>query len=165
MPSKEKASPSAVVIKKYANRRLYNTQTSTYVTLEDLCHMVKGGADFVVYDAKTGEDITRLILTQIIFEQEAKGYNLLPIGFLKTLIRFHDAAMAEVMRRYLEASMESFLANQEKFGTYFKKAPAPGAASPFAGFEEAAKQNMQMFEQTMKMFNPFGTYFDNSKKK
>src|SRR5918997_7071527 len=106
----------ATVIKKYANRRLYNTGTSTYVTLEDLAVMVKKGEDFVVYDAKTGEDITRSVLAQIIFEQENKeGQNLLPINFLRQLIRFYGDSMQMLVPRYLEASIESLTREQEKF--------------------------------------------------
>ena len=105
-----------VTIKKYANRRLYNTGTSTYVTLEDLAAMVKSGEDFVVYDAKTGEDITRSVLTQIIFEQENKeGQNLLPIAFLRQLIRFYGDSMQMLVPRYLEVSIESLTREQEKF--------------------------------------------------
>src|SRR5579862_5344634 len=106
-----------VTIKKYANRRLYNTGTSTYVTLEDLAAMVKGGEDFVVYDAKTSEEITRSVLTQIIFEQENKegGQNLLPIAFLRQLIRFYGDSMQMLVPRYLEVAIDSFTKEQEKF--------------------------------------------------
>ena len=104
-----------VTIKKYANRRLYNTGTSTYVTLEDLAMMVKNGEDFVVYDAKTGEDITRSVLTQIIFEQESKGQNLLPINFLRQIIRFYGDSMQMLVPRYLDISIENFTREQEKF--------------------------------------------------
>ena len=116
--SEEKAAPqSAVVIKKYANRRLYNTSTSTYVTLDDLSVMVKGGTDFLVYDAKTGEDITRSVLTQIIFEEENKGTNLLPINFLRQLIRFYGDSMQAFVPGYLEFSLENLGKELEKFRT------------------------------------------------
>jgi polyhydroxyalkanoate synthesis repressor PhaR len=141
-----------VVIKKYANRRLYNTGTSTYVTLEDLATMVKDGEDFVVYDAKTGEDITRLVLGQIIFEQENKeGQNLLPIAFLRQLIRFYGDSMQMLVPRYLEMSLDSLTREQEKFRAQMTQA---FGATPFAPFEELARQNMKMFEQAFSMFKP-----------
>src|SRR5499426_3978992 len=114
--------PEPVIIKKYANRRLYNTGTSTYVTLEDLAVMVKEGEDFVVYDAKTGEEITRSVLTQIIFEQESKGQNLLPVQFLRRLIRFYGDQMQGFLPPYLEMSMESFSKSQEQFREQFSRA-------------------------------------------
>ncbi len=114
-----------VIIKKYANRRLYNTGTSTYVTLEDLASMVKIGEDFIVYDAKTGEDITRSVLTQIIFEQENKeGQNLLPIAFLRQLIRFYGDSMQMLVPRYLEVSIDSLTREQEKFRQQMAQAPS-----------------------------------------
>ena len=116
MPESMTKTAEPVTIKKYANRRLYNTGTSTYVTLEDLAAMVKKGEDFVVYDAKTGEEITRSVLTQIIFEQENKeGQNLLPIAFLRQLIRFYGDSMQMLVPRYLEVSIESLTREQEKF--------------------------------------------------
>jgi len=129
-----------VTIKKYANRRLYNTGTSTYVTLEDLAAMVKNGEDFVVYDAKTGEDITRSVLTQIIFEQENKeGQNLLPITFLRQLIRFYGDSMQMLVPRYLEVSIESLTREQEKFRQQMAQAFGVGA---FSSLEEQVRRNM-----------------------
>jgi polyhydroxyalkanoate synthesis repressor PhaR len=143
-----------IVIKKYANRRLYNTGTSTYVTLEDLAAMVKKGEDFVVYDAKTSEDITRSVLTQIIFEQENKaGQNLLPANFLRQLIRFYGDSMQMLVPRYLEASIESLTREQEKFRQQMSQAFGGG---PFAPLEEQVRRNMEMFERAFTMFAPFG---------
>src|SRR5947209_2759840 len=142
-----------VTIKKYANRRLYNTGTSTYVTLEDLAAMVKNGEDFVVYDAKTGEDITRSVLTQIIFEQENKGgQNLLPITFLRQLIRFYGDSMQMLVPRYLEVSIESLTREQEKFRHQMTNAFGGG---PFAPLEDQVRRNMEMFERAFAMFMPF----------
>jgi polyhydroxyalkanoate synthesis repressor PhaR len=148
-------SSEPVTIKKYANRRLYNTGTSTYVTLEDLAAMVKKGEDFVVYDAKTGEDITRSVLTQIIFEQENKegGQNLLPITFLRQLIRFYGDSMQMLVPRYLEVSIESLTREQEKFRNQISQAFGGG---PFAPMEEQVRRNMEMFERAFSMFTPFG---------
>src|SRR5713226_10210337 len=141
------------VIKKYANRRLYNTGTSTYVTLEDLAGMVKNGEDFVVYDAKSGEDITRSVLTQIIFEQENKaGQNLLPITFLRQLIRFYGDSMQMLVPRYLEVSIESFTREQEKFRKHMSQA---FGGSPFGALEDQVRRNMEMFERAFAMFTPF----------
>jgi polyhydroxyalkanoate synthesis repressor PhaR len=147
-----------IVIKKYANRRLYNTGTSTYVTLEDLAGMVKKGEDFVVYDAKTSEDITRSVLTQIIFEQENKaGQNLLPANFLRQLIRFYGDSMQMLVPRYLEASIESFTREQEKFRQQMTQAfgTGPFGPGPFAPLEEQVRRNMELFERTFSMFAPF----------
>jgi polyhydroxyalkanoate synthesis repressor PhaR len=141
-----------IVIKKYANRRLYNTGTSTYVTLEDLAQMVKGGSDFVVTDAKTGEDITRSVLTQIIFEQESKGQNLLPITFLRQLIPFYGDSLQGLLPSYLEMSMKSFAKEQETL----RRQMAQAFGKPFEVFEEQARQNMAMFERAFRMFSPFG---------
>jgi polyhydroxyalkanoate synthesis repressor PhaR len=142
-----------IVIKKYANRRLYNTGTSTYVTLEDLAAMVKKGEDFVVYDAKTSEDITRSVLTQIIFEQENKaGQNLLPATFLRQLIRFYGDSMQMLVPRYLEVSIESLTREQEKFRQQMTQAFGAG---PFAPLEEQVRRNMEMFERAFTMFAPF----------
>jgi len=142
-----------VTIKKYANRRLYNTATSSYVTLDHLCQMVKEGTDFVVYDAKTGEDITRSVLTQIIVEEESKGQNLLPISFLRQLISFYGDNLQWLVPRYLEHSMKSFARNQEEMRKYMHD--ALGGLFPFGQFEEMGKQNMALFERAMKMFSPF----------
>jgi polyhydroxyalkanoate synthesis repressor PhaR len=142
-----------VTIKKYANRRLYNTGTSTYVTLEDLAAMVKTGEDFVVYDAKSGEEITRSVLTQIIFEQENKeGQNLLPIAFLRQLIRFYGDSMQMLVPRYLEVSIESLTREQEKFRQQMAQAFGVGA---FTSLEEQVRRNMEMFERAFAMFAPF----------
>ena len=142
-----------IVIKKYANRRLYNTGTSTYVTLEDLAGMVKTGEDFVVYDAKSGEDITRSVLTQIIFEQENKaGQNLLPIAFLRQLIRFYGDSMQMLVPRYLEVSIESLTREQEKFRQQLAQTFGVGA---FPSLEEQVRRNMDMFERAFAMFAPF----------
>ena len=127
-----------VTIKKYANRRLYNTATSSYVTLDHLCQMVKEGTDFVVYDAKTGEDITRSVLTQIIVEEESKGQNLLPISFLRQLISFYGDNLQWLVPRYLEHSMKSFARNQEEMRKYMHD--ALGGLFPFGQFEEMASR-------------------------
>jgi polyhydroxyalkanoate synthesis repressor PhaR len=142
-----------ITIKKYANRRLYNTGTSTYVTLEDLAVMVKAGEDFVVYDAKTGDDITRSVLAQIIFEQENKeGQQLLPINFLRQLIRFYGDSMQMLVPRYLEVSIESLTREQEKFRQQMASAFGGG---PFGVLEDQARRNMEMFEKAFSMFAPF----------
>ncbi len=142
-----------VTIKKYANRRLYNTATSSYVTLDDLCQMVKGGTEFTVFDAKSGEDITRSVLTQIIVEEEAKGQNLLPINFLRQLIGFYGDSLESVVPRYLEHSMASFARNQVQMRKYLQD--TFDGLFPFGNLEEMGKQNMALLEQTMKMFSPF----------
>ena len=152
--NKDAAPQAPVVIKKYANRRLYNTATSSYVTLDNLSQMVRNGADFAVFDAKTGEDITRLVLTQIIVEEEQKGQNLLPISFLRELIGFYGNNMQWLVPRYLEYAIKTFSRNQEHLaksvGSSF------GGLFPFGQFEEMGKQNMALFEQALKMFSPFG---------
>jgi polyhydroxyalkanoate synthesis repressor PhaR len=141
-------------IKKYANRRLYNTGTSTYVTLEDLAAMVKEGEDFLVYDAKTGDDITRSVLAQIIFEQENKaGQNLLPTTFLRQLIRFYGDSMQMVVPKYLEQSIDTLTREQEKFR---KQLADTLSGTPFAPLEEQVRRNMELFQQTFSMFKPFG---------
>src|SRR5690348_18249827 len=146
-------SEEPITIKKYANRRLYNTGTSTYVTLEDLALMVKKGEDFVVYDAKTGEDITRSVLAQIIFEQENKeGQSLLPITFLRQLIRFYGDSMQMLVPRYLEQSMQSLTSQQDKFRE--QMAQAFGNVG-FGPMEEQVRRNMEMFEKAFAMFSPF----------
>ena len=146
-----------VVIKKYANRRLYNTWTSAYVTLEDLAKMVRDGTDFVVFDAKTNEELTRQILTQIIFEEESRGEALLPVQFLRQLIGFYGGQMQGVLPSYLEMSLESFSRQQEQYRAQVAKAftGAPTAGVPGASLmEEAVKQNMAIFQNAMKMFAP-----------
>ncbi len=140
-------------IKKYANRRLYNTGTSTYVTLEDLAEMVKSGEDFVVNDAKTGEDITRSVLTQIIFEQENKGQNLLPITFLRQLIRFYGDSIQNLIPTYLDFSIDSLVREQEKLRGQMKTAFGPSALDVIG---DQVRRNTEMFEQAMRMFLPFG---------
>jgi polyhydroxyalkanoate synthesis repressor PhaR len=145
-------SEEPVTIKKYANRRLYNTGTSTYVTLEDLATMVKAGNNFVVYDAKTGEDITRSVLAQIIFEQENKeGQNLLPIAFLRQLIRFYGDSMQMLVPRYLEVSIDTLVREQEKMRTQMAQA---FGVTPFGSLEEQVRRNIEVFERTFAMFAP-----------
>src|SRR6201988_4900806 len=147
------ATGEPVTIKKYANRRLYNTATSSYVTLADLAAMVKRGEDFVVHDAKNGEDITRSVLTQIIFEQENKeGQSLLPITFLRKLIRFYGDSMQMLVPRYLEVSIESLTREQEKFRQQMAQA---FGVSPFGALEDQVRRNMEMFERAFAMFTPF----------
>lgn len=141
------------IIKKYANRRLYNTGTSSYVTLEDLAEMVKNEELFVVYDAKSGDDITRSVLTQIIFEQENKGQNLLPITFLRQLIRFYGDSMQNLVPSYLEFSIDSLTREQGKFREQMHAAFPNNA---FEAMEEQVRRNSEMFERAMRMFSPFG---------
>jgi polyhydroxyalkanoate synthesis repressor PhaR len=145
---------NATVIKKYANRRLYNTATSTYVTLEDLSQMVRAGTDFVVYDAKSGDDITRSVLTQIIFEEENKGgaQTLLPINFLRQLIKFYGDSMQGLVPGYLDMSIDSFTKDQDKLRAQMM---GPFGGDATKGLEEHAKRNMAMFQDAMKLFNPF----------
>ena len=147
-------SDEPIIIKKYANRRLYNTGTSTYVTLEDLATMVKSGEDFVVYDAKTNEDITRSVLTQIIFEQENKegAQNLLPINFLRQLIRFYGDSMQMLVPRYLEVSLDSLTRDQAKFREQMTQA---FGMSGFGAVENQVRRNLEAFERTFAMFAPF----------
>jgi polyhydroxyalkanoate synthesis repressor PhaR len=148
----EQDSPKAapILIKKYANRRLYNTATSSYVTLDSLCQMVRENVDFVVQDAKTGEDITRSVLTQIIVEEEAKGQNLLPINFLRQIIGLYGDRFQELIPRYLEASMEAFVRNQTALQRYFERS-AEGF-NPFGAMEDLGRQNMAMFTKALSMF-------------
>jgi polyhydroxyalkanoate synthesis repressor PhaR len=143
-----------VVIKKYANRRLYNTRTSAYVTLEDLAAMVREGTEFVVYDAKTNDDLTRQILTQIIFEEESRGEALLPVQFLRQLIGFYGGAMQGVLPSYLEMSLTNFSRQQEQFASQMSRAFGSGSGASL--MEEAAKANMAMFERALQMFPGFG---------
>jgi polyhydroxyalkanoate synthesis repressor PhaR len=147
-----KSGDDRVVIKKYANRRLYNTQSSSYVTLEHLSEMVKKGVDFVVYDAKTNEDITRSVLTQIIFDEESRGQNLLPIQFLRQLIRFYGDSMQALVPSYLEMSLDSFTQQQERMRQQFSN--TLGGAKGLHYFEDQIRQNMQLFDRAMKMFSP-----------
>jgi len=155
MAAKNDKENNPVVIKKYANRRLYNTSTSSYVTLDHLCQMVKDGVEFVVYDAKSGDEITRAVLTQIIVEEENKGDNLLPISFLRQIISFYgDNMQRMLLPRYLEHSMDVFSENRDRMQSYMKE--AMGGMFPFGSLEDLGKQNMAIFEQAMKVFSPMG---------
>src|SRR6185437_10457894 len=147
----KKTAGEKVVIQKYANRRLYNKATSTYITLDDLAGMVREGVDFVVYDAKTGEDITRKVLTQIIFEEESRGQNLLPIQFLRQLIRFYGDQMQAFLPSYLELSLDSFIRQQERLRSQFTTLNPGGIGV----YEEQIRQNLALFDRAMKMFSPF----------
>jgi polyhydroxyalkanoate synthesis repressor PhaR len=153
-PAADKKEP--VVIKKYANRRLYNTDTSTYVTLDDLAAMVKSGRDFVVFDAKTGDDLTHSVLTQIIVEQESRmgSQTLLPIPFLRQLIRFYGDGIERLVPSYLQISLDTLTKEQERFRKAFAGAFTPAGA--FEAYQEQARKNLAMFEQAMAMFSPFG---------
>src|SRR5258708_2103018 len=153
-PNSDRASDAQpVVVKKYANRRLYNTAASTYVTLDDLAKMIKEGGDFVAYDAKSGEDITRSVLTQIIVEQEQKGKNLLPISFLRQIISLYGDSMQFLVPGYLEQAMIAFARNQEQMR---KSLEATFGIFPFGQFEEMGKQNMALFERALRMLAPCG---------
>ena len=156
----DKDAPDTITIKKYANRRLYNTASSSYVTLDDLATMVQDGLEFTVHDAKTNEDITRAVLTQIIVEQEAKGNNLLPTGFLRQLISFYGDNLQGVVPQYLDMTMQSFAHNQEKMRSYMEN--AFGGIYPFSSFEEVGRKNMAMFEQAMNMMSPFNAQENDS---
>ena len=149
--AEEAKTEAPVIIKKYANRRLYNTQTSSYVTLDHLAEMVKQGVEFEVRDARTNEDITRSVLTQIIFEEEAKGQSLLPIRFLRQLIRFYGDSMQAFVPGFLDMSMESFTKNQEEMRARIAEAFGGGSQA----LESLTRQNLAMFERAMQMFSPF----------
>jgi len=149
---KQQNSDEPITIKKYANRRLYNTATSSYVTLEQLSQLVKDGQKFVVYDAKTGDDITRSVLAQIIFEEESRGQNMLPTDFLRQLISFYGDTLQSALPAYLEMSMNAFARNQEKMRDSMGKL----GSTTMRPFEEMARQNLAMFEQAFNMFSPFG---------
>jgi len=153
-PAADKKEP--VVIKKYANRRLYNTDTSTYVTLDDLAAMVKSGRDFVVFDARTGDDLTHSVLTQIIVEQESRmgSQTLLPIPFLRQLIRFYGDSVERLVPSYLQITLDTLTREQERFRKSFAGAFTPAGA--FEAYQEQARKNLAMFEQAMAMFSPFG---------
>jgi polyhydroxyalkanoate synthesis repressor PhaR len=145
-----------VVVKKYANRRLYNTESSSYITLENLAEMVRAGRDFVVYDAKTGDDITRGVLTQIIVEEEGKGHNLLPTNFLRQLIGFYGGAMQGVVPGYLDQAMKAFTQHQEQMQTAMKRTVGSmSSLFPFGNIEEIGRQNMAMIDRAWSMFAPF----------
>jgi polyhydroxyalkanoate synthesis repressor PhaR len=151
-PTKRANAGQPAVVKKYANRRLYNTATSSYVTLDDLSKMVRAGDEFVVYDAKSGEDLTRSILTQIILEEDSKGRNLLPINFLRQLIGYYDDNLRAFLPRYLELSMENFAANQEQIRRYIES--TFGQFFPVSQFEDMARQNLALFQRAATMFTP-----------
>ena len=158
-----------VTIKKYANRRLYNTETSTYVTLDDLAEMVRGERDFVVYDAKTAEDLTHSVLTQIILEQESRGQNLLPVNFLRQLIRFYGDNLGKLVPSYLDMSIETLAREQERFrkqmaetwgaaGSHFGAAPfgaAPFGAAALEAIQDQTRRNLALFEKAMSLWSPF----------
>ncbi len=148
----EQAGSEPVIIKKYANRRLYNTSTSSYVTLDDLAGMVRQSQDFIVYDAKTNEDITRSVLTQIIVEEEAKGTNLLPVSFLRQLIALYGDSLQALVPKYLEHSMSSFTQNQERMRQYINN--ALGGMFPFGSLEELSRRNMEFMNTAFSAFNP-----------
>jgi polyhydroxyalkanoate synthesis repressor PhaR len=149
----KKGDGERVIIKKYANRRLYNTATSSYVTLDNLSDMVREGVDFVVFDAKSGDDITRSVLAQIIFEEESRGQNLLPIQFLRQLISFYGDSMQNLLPTYLEMSLDGFAKQQERFRSQFQQ--AFGGAPGLGFFDEQVAQNLAMFDRAMRMFSPF----------
>jgi len=150
---KRPADALPVVVKKYANRRLYNTESSSYITLDNLAEMVRQGRDFVVYDAKTGDDITRGVLTQIIVEEEGKGHNLLPTEFLRQLIGFYGGSMQGLVPKYLEHALSSFAQHQEQMRTAMQK--TMGSLFPFGNMEEVSRQNIAMMERAFSMFTPF----------
>jgi polyhydroxyalkanoate synthesis repressor PhaR len=152
MDGSDAAAAAPVTIKKYANRRLYNTAKSSYVTLDHLAAMVRDGEDFVVYDAKTGDDITRSVLAQIIFDEEGKGESLLPINFLRQIIRLYGDTLQGFVPGYLEASMETFSRNQEKMREQVRATFGDNPA--FAGFEAMARTNIEWFQKAMRMFSP-----------
>ncbi|MEM8569426.1 MAG: polyhydroxyalkanoate synthesis repressor PhaR [Pseudomonadota bacterium] len=155
MTEKADIPKAPIIIKKYANRRLYNTAKSSYVTLDHLAQMVRDGDDFVVNDAKSGQDITRSVLAQIIFEEEAKGQNMLPANFLRHLIRLYGDTLQGFVPGYLEASMETFSRNQEKMREQVQKAFEANPA--LANFETLARSNMEWFENALRMFAPFAS--------
>ena len=149
---KSAGSKPAITIKKYANRRLYNTGTSTYVTLDDLATLVKAGEEFVVVDAKTGEDITRSVLTQIIFEQESRGGNMLPVSFLRQLIGYYGDQMQSLVPSYLDFTMQSLTREQGKLREQMTRA---FGAQAMEAIEEQTRRNVEMFQNAMRMFSPF----------
>jgi len=152
MANEQTASAEPVIIKKYANRRLYNTSTSSYVTLDDLAGMVRESQDFIVYDAKTNDDITRSVLTQIIVEEESKGTNLLPVSFLRQLIALYGDSLQALVPKYLEHSMSSFTQNQERMRHYINN--ALGGMFPFGSLEDLSRKNMEFLDQAFRVFNP-----------
>lgn len=152
-PEARAADTPPVVVKKYANRRLYNTESSSYITLENLAEMVRQGRDFVVYDAKTGDDITRSVLTQIIVEEEGKGQNLLPTAFLRQLIGLYGGSMQGLLPKYLEDAMSAFSQQQEQVRNTMQR--TMGNLFPFGNMEEVGRQNMAMMERAFSLFSPF----------
>ena len=144
-----------IVVKKYANRRLYNTSSSSYVTLEELANLLRAGREFVVFDAKSSEDITRSVLTQIILEEDSKGRNLLPTAFLRQLIGFYDDTMQPLLPRYLEMTMEHFIQNQEQMNRYLEG--TMGRFFPVTQLNDMTRQNMALFQQATSMLTPFTT--------
>jgi polyhydroxyalkanoate synthesis repressor PhaR len=152
MASEQAGSTEPIIIKKYANRRLYNTATSSYVTLDDLAGMVRQSQDFIVYDAKTNDDITRSVLTQIIVEEESKGTNLLPVSFLRQLIALYGDSLQALVPKYLEHSMSSFTQNQERMRQYINN--ALGGMFPFGSLEELSRRNMEFLNTAFTAFNP-----------
>jgi polyhydroxyalkanoate synthesis repressor PhaR len=155
-PQAKTADNPPVVVKKYANRRLYNTESSSYITLDNLADMVRQGRDFVVYDAKTGEDITRSVLTQIIVEEEGKGRALLPTAFLRQLIGFYGDQVQSLVPRYLEQAMGAFAQQQEQMRAAMQKTMGSmGTLFPFGNMEEVGRQNMAMIERAFSLFTPF----------
>ena len=145
-----------VGVKKYAKRRLYNTESSSYIKLENLADMVRAGRDFVVYDAKSGDDITRGVLTQIIVEEEGKGHNLLPTNFLRQLIGFYGGAMQGVVPTYLDQAMKAFSQHQEQMQAAMKKTVGSmSSLFPFGNMEEIGRQNLAMIDRAFSMFTPF----------
>ena len=155
-PERQASQSPPVVVKKYANRRLYNTESSSYITLDNLADMVRQGRDFVVYDAKTGDDITRGVLTQIIVEEEGKGRALLPTAFLRQLIGFYGDSMQGLVPRYLEQAMTAFAQQQEQMRATMQQ--TMGNLFPFANIEEMSRQNIAMMERAMSLFTPFYTH-------
>ncbi|MAQ71664.1 MAG: polyhydroxyalkanoate synthesis repressor PhaR [Alphaproteobacteria bacterium] len=151
MSAAKKKQDKPTIVKKYANRRLYDTGRSSYVTLEDLYDMVKEGHDFVVVDAKTGEDLTKPVLTQIIVEKESKGENVLPLNFLKQIIGFYGDAMQPLLPNYLEQSLENFVQHQEDLREQMTKSLS-GGMMPLQMMEEMTRQNMAMFQNTLNAF-------------
>jgi len=153
-----RAGGERIIIQKYANRRLYNKATSSYITLEDLSKMVKEGQNFEVRDAKSGEDITRKVLTQIIFEEEGRGQNLLPIQFLRQLIGFYGDRMQAFLPSFLELSLDSFIRQQERMREQMTHVTPPSMGV----FDEQIRQNMILFDRAMKMFTPFAFRADDA---
>jgi len=162
MARPRKKKDDLIIVKKYANRRLYDTGRSSYVTLDDLCDMIKEGQEFVVQDAKSGEDLTQQVLTQIIVEQEGRGQSMLPPNFLRTLIKFYGDGMQGIVPNYLEQALANFVQHQESFRDTMSNSfagimPGMSTVPTIPGFDELNRKNMEMFSATMNnMFKPFG---------